>query len=144
MTRNPEPPGKPEAMPARTNALGNPCPGWCTIEHVTQARTINLHMGDPIGHKPLWEAKVRLMQDDSDRYLREQPLVAVRKSASGVQLDHAQAEGLADLLEALVDDCTPDQLRALAIEVRAAASTIDPMRQLSATVAKITVDREAE
>jgi hypothetical protein len=68
----------------------------------------------------------------------------VSKIASGILVDSWQAEGLASLLEELADGCAPDQLRALADEVRAAAAVVDPARQLAATVAEMSTDREME
>lgn len=139
-----EPRSTPEPPPVRANALGNPCPDWCTVEHVSQNRTVNLHIGDPVGNKSPLETRVKLIQDGSDRYRHERPEVSLSKSTAVVHLNHAQSEGLADLLEALADDCTPDQLRAIAAEVRTGASLIDPLPQLSATVAEMTADREPE
>jgi hypothetical protein len=84
--------------------------------------------------KPSWETRVRLVQDGRDRYLLGQPMVDVCKIAASLQLNAYQAEGFASLLDELADNCTPNQLRALAGELRAAASIIDPVRQLAATV----------
>jgi hypothetical protein len=84
------------------------------------------------------------VQWGDSRYRSEQPTVSVFKAAALVQLGRTEAEGLADLLEELADGCTPDQLRNLAGEVRAAAAVIDPVRQLTATVAEMSTDREME
>jgi hypothetical protein len=135
--------GDAEVVPVRANHLGSPCPQWCSIEHVTRDGTIQAHISDPVTDKPRWEARVRLVQDGIDRYRPRRPMVDVRKTATGLRLDPFQANGLASLLEELADGCTPHQLRALADEVRAAVSVIDPARQLAATVAEI-ADREAE
>jgi hypothetical protein len=91
-----------------------------------------------------WETRVRLVQDGSDRYRPGPPVVDVSKIAAVVQLNAFQAGGLANLLEELADGCTPCQLRTLADEVRAAASVIDPARQLAATVAEMSADRETK
>jgi hypothetical protein len=128
----------------RTNEVGSLCRVWCSTEHVTRDRTIHTHISDPMTSKPSWEPQVRLVQDGSDRYRPGQPMVDVSKIAAGLQLDAYQAERFVNLLNELADDCTPDQLRALADEVRAAASVIDPARQLAATVAEISAARETK
>lgn len=81
---------------------------------------------------------------------RQQPLPprgahgSLRKIAAGLQPGASQAEDFTSLPGELTDGCTPDQLRALADEVHAAASVIDPARQLVATVAKISAARETK
>lgn len=130
--------------PERTNVLGNPCPDWCTTNHVTQDHTINLHISDPIASKTLERARVRFTQDGSDRYRRAHPQVSVVKGTAVLQLSHAQSEGLADLLRELADGCTPDVLRELADEVDTAADFIDPMRKYATPADEISTDHEAE
>jgi hypothetical protein len=136
--------GAAEAVPVRANEIGSPCPGWCSAGHVTRDRTIYAHISDPVTGKLPWETRVRLVQDGCDRYRPGRPVVDVSKIAAVVQLDAFQAAGFASLLEELADGCTPYQLRALADEVRAAASAIDPARQLAATVAEMSADRETK
>lgn len=131
-----------KAAPVRANEIGTPCPQWCSTEHVTRDRTIHAHISAPMTGKLPWETRVRLVQDGIDRYRPGRPMVNVSKVAAGLQLDTSQAEGFASLLEELADGCTPYQLRALADEIRAATSIIDPARQLAATAAEISADRE--
>lgn len=128
-----------DPAPARANQAGNPCPPWCTTDHAK----IQTHMSDPMTSGLPWESRVRIVQSASS-YRSERPTVSVSKIAATVLLDHSDAEGLAGLLEELADGCTPDQLRELADEVRAAASVIDPARQPAATVAEMSTDRETE
>jgi hypothetical protein len=129
-----------EPAPARANQAGSTCPPWCTADHAK----IHAHMSDPMTSGPPGEPLVRIVQWGDSRYRSEQPTVSVFKAAALVQLGRTEAEGLADLLEELADGCTPDQLRNLAGEVRAAAAVIDPVRQLTATVAEMSTDREME
>jgi len=136
--------GTAEAAPERTNEIGSPCPEWCSTAHVTQDLTIHAHISDPMTVKLPWETQVRLVQDGSDRYQTAPPQVQVSKISAMLSVDHFQANSLADLLKELADGCTPDQLRALADEVRAAASVIDPVRLLAATVAEMGTNRELE
>jgi hypothetical protein len=136
--------GAAETVPVRTNEIGSPCPQWCSTEHVKRDRTIHAHISDSVTGKLPWETRVSLVQDGSDRYRPGQPMVDVSKIAAEVQLNAYQAVGFADLLEELADGCTPYQLRALADDVRAAASVIDPARQLAATVAEMSADRETK
>jgi hypothetical protein len=133
-----------EAVPVRSNEIGSPCPDWCSTEHATQDRTIHAHVSDPVTGNLPWETRVRLVRDGSDRHRPGRPMVDVCKIVAGLQLDAFQAEGFASLLEELADGCTPYQLRALAEEVRAAASVIDPARRLAATVAEISAGRKTK
>ncbi len=136
--------GTAEAAPVRANEVGSPCPEWCSTAHVTQDLTIHAHISDPVTVKLPWETQVRLVQDGSDRYQPAPPQVQVSKISAMLSVDHFQANRLADLLKELADGCTPDQLRALADEVRAAASVIDPVRLLAATVAEMGTNCELE
>jgi hypothetical protein len=101
-------------------------------------------MSDPMTSGPPGEPLVRIAQSGDSRYRYEPPTVFVFRAAALVQFGHTEAEGLTGLLEELADDCPPDQLRKLADEVRAAAAVIDPARQLAATVAEMSTDREIE
>lgn len=101
-------------------------------------------MSNTTADKGVREAQVRIVQDGSDRYRPGRPKVDVSKIASGIQVDSWQVEGLASLLEELANGWTPDQLRALAAEVRSAHTVIDPARQLTATVAEMSADRDPE
>lgn len=126
--------------PVRTNHVGSLCPSWCTSDHAK----VQVHMSDPVTSSSPGEPQVKIVQWGSGRYHSEPPAVTVFKGAALVQLSHADAEGLADLLEELADGSNPDQLRKLADEVHAAATVIDPARHLAATVAEISADREAQ
>jgi hypothetical protein len=134
-----QPQATPESQPARANRAGSKCPAWCTVDHAK----IQTHMSDAMTSGPWGEPRVRIVQFADSRYSSEPQAVTVSKTAAFVQLRHSGAKDLADLLEELADGCTPDRLRNLADEVRTAASVIDPLRQLSATVTEMSANHEA-
>ena len=132
--------GTAKPTPERTNQAGSTCPPWCTADHAK----VQSHMSNPTTSGLPQDPLVRIVQWGGSRYSSEQPTVTVTKIAAFVQLRHSDAKDLADLLEELADDCTPDQLRKLADDIRTAASAIDPIHQLTATTAQMRANREPE
>ena len=108
----------------RANRHGSACPDWCHIDHAK----VNEHTGQVIGTHisaamgdGLEYPRVTLLQDGALR--GNAPQVHVSALPGFVFVSPQAAQDLADLVESLAD-CSPERIRALADEIRAAAAVI--------------------
>ena len=109
----------------RANRHGSVCPDWCDIDHAKPVyngeRPIDTHISAPMapGHGFPRVVVSQFSTVAGDRA----PEVQLQGIAGFVMVSAGMAGDLADLVESLAD-CTPQRLRELAAEVRAAASVI--------------------
>lgn len=102
---------------ARANALGQPCPRWCSADHARH----DTHMSDPMTRDFPW--LVRLVQY-GQRHGQPGPSVSVSMSGACTQICALDAAFLPELLDALAGLGAAD-IRQLADEVRAAVLVLD-------------------
>jgi hypothetical protein len=109
----------------RANRHGSECPEWCHIDHAAPTaltgRVVDTHISAAMtsgSERP----RVDLVQSSSE-YGDRAPEVHVAGIRGFAFASPGMAGDLADLIESLAA-CTPERLRALADEIRAAASVI--------------------
>lgn len=128
---------------ARANALGDPCPWWCKTNHAARDKYAHAHVSAPVTGRFPRERQVFLVQDGADPRYPGSPTVIVSSPSCGLRLDPAQAQDLADLVNDLAGQFTPNDMHELAGEIQEAVSFTDPARDPATPANGIPTGREA-
>jgi FMN phosphatase YigB (HAD superfamily) len=107
-------------VPRAAGAAG-PCPQWCVIDHSRNRSHISAPMdrSDPATPKLPEDAWVKLVQGPRE----PRPSVTLMKVSAWFRFDVRDAGDFAELFEEIAE-CTPEQMRQIAAEVRAAAAAV--------------------
>ncbi len=102
--------------------IAGPCPRWCTIDHAKYRAHMGdpMHRSDPASQRRPEDVWVRVVQGATESY----PSVSLLKVSAHFRLDSRDARDFAELFEEIAD-CTPEQMREIAAEVRAAAALLE-------------------